>query len=173
MITIISSTNRPESNSGKIAVWLSNKLNNSGVEAQTLHLADLPADFAYQKIRKNTLPEFDDMMTEKIANVNKFIFIIPEYNGSYPGALKSFIDSVPPSHFYHKKAALIGISSGRTGALKALDDFTGVLHYLQVEVLSDKPKISSIESVISSTGTIEIPEIIHRIDKHLAKFMTF
>ena len=50
--------------------------------------------------------------------------------------------------FNHKKAALVGVSSGHAGALRPLDQFTSVLHYLQVEVYSGKPKLSSIEALL-------------------------
>src|SRR5690606_41407500 len=67
---------------------------------------------------------------------DKFLYIIPEYNGSYPGALKVFIDACEfPASFYHKKAALVGHSSGKYGNIRGIDHFTGVCHYMQMHVM--------------------------------------
>lgn len=99
--------------------------------------------------------------------------MIPEYNGGYPGILKAFVDAVPPKHFRGKKAALTGISSGKAGALKAMDDFTGILHYLQAEVLSDKPKFTDIENAFNEKNEFISDDINLRIDKQLDKFLGF
>ncbi|MFZ5555011.1 MAG: NADPH-dependent FMN reductase [Bacteroidota bacterium] len=173
MITIISSTNRKNSNSSKVAAIYLQKLKEKGVEAQVLNLEHLPHDFAYTQIEDVFSEEFDKVVQQYIISVEKFIFIIPEYNGGYPGILKTFIDSVHPKHFRGKKSALAGISAGRAGALKGMDDFTGILHYLQVEVLSDKPKISDIEKFIDENGQLTSAEAHTRMEKQLEKFLRF
>lgn len=173
MISIISSTNRPESYSLRLSKWINNCLTDSTIPSQILDLAELPGDFPAKKIRKINYPEFDSEIISKIENVNKFIFVIPEYNGSFPGILKTLIDSVPPRYFHGKKASLIGISSGKFGALRALDDFTGVLHYLQVEVLSNKPKLPEIEKLIDQNGKISDINTIERLQTHLNKIYSF
>ena len=53
-----------------------------------------------------------------------------------------------PKFWKGKKAALIGISSGRSGNVRGLEHLTGVLHYLQVEVCSAKPVISGIDGLL-------------------------
>ena len=173
MITIICSTNRPDSYSLKICHWLNNHLTNRGITSQILNISEFPDDFSTLKIKKLACPVFDKIVLEKIQNVNKFIFVIPEYNGSFPGILKTMVDSTPPRYFHNKRASLVGISSGRSGALRAMDDFTGVLHYLQVEVLSDKPKIGAIESVINPQNEIQNEDIVKRLSLHIEKFLSF
>ncbi len=48
-----------------------------------------------------------------------------------------------------KKAGLIGVASGHAGALRPLDHFTHILHHLKMEVLSSKPKLSNVDSLIT------------------------
>ena len=51
-------------------------------------------------------PAFEPIQ-EIVTKTDKFIFVIPEYNGSFPGVLKVFIDACSfPESFYEKKAAL-------------------------------------------------------------------
>ena len=149
MTTIICGTNRPDSNSERIAKIYQELLNE---ESQILLLKDLPRDFVYADTYGDGSAEFNAIVKEKITNADKFIFIIPEYNGGFPGVLKAFIDAVHPSNFYDKKAALVGISSGHTGALRPMDQFSDILHYLKVEVLSAKPKLSGIENLLDGNN---------------------
>lgn len=84
---------------------------------------------------------------------SKFIFIAPEYNGSYPGVLKLLIDSLDPSiAIRRKKAAVLGLSSGRGGNMRGLDHLTGVLHYLQVQVMPFLASIPKIEDSFDEMG---------------------
>jgi len=173
MITVISSTNRKNSYSSKVSAIYVRMLEQKGVQCKLLNLEHLPYDFAFTQIEGIFSEDFDKMMNEYIVSVEKFIFIIPEYNGGYPGILKAFIDSIPPKHFKGKKAALTGISAGRSGALKAMDDFTGILHYLQTEVLSDKPRITEIEKAINEKGEFISADLNERLNNQLDKFLSF
>lgn len=147
MITIISGTNRLDSVSSQIALYYQQILRNKGVEAQILDLATLPQDFIYSALYENTgqNTEFNTFQ-EVIDATERFVFIIPEYNNSFPGVLKAFIDGLRyPSSFDGKKGALVGISSGAQGAGLALSHFTDILHYLGMNVIPLKPKLSRIE----------------------------
>ncbi len=76
----------------------------------------------------------------------KFVFIVPEYNGSFPGVLKAFIDGLQfPDSFAGKKAALVGVSSGIQGAGLALSHLTDIFNYCGTHVLALKPKLMHIE----------------------------
>lgn len=145
MITIISGTNRRNSYSLKMAHTISEILDKREIPNRVFSLEELPSDFIFKKINGEEDAETDQIIESNIISAQKFIFVIAEYNGGFPGVLKGFMDTVPTKYFKGKKASLVGIASGRGAALRPLDHFTGVLHYLQVEVLSDKPKFSSIE----------------------------
>src|SRR5690606_28356407 len=85
----------------------------------------------------------------------KFIFIIPEYNGSFPGVLKVFIDACKyPTSFYGKKAALVGISSGKYGNIRGIDHFTGICHYINLHVLPLRIHIPAIHKELDENGKL-------------------
>ena len=119
-----------------------------------------------QTLRKNLID------LKKETSFKKFVFVIPEYNGSFPGVLKAFIDSLDFLKLSGKKAALIGLSSGHAGGLRALDHFTEILHHLKIEVYSDKPKLSGIEKLIDDTQLID-DKSIERLKKMLGNFIEF
>jgi len=169
MITIISGTNRPGSNSEKIANFY-HKF--TPEETQVLCLKDLPRDFVFADTFCDGSPEFNKIVEKNIIKADKFIFIIPEYNGGFPGILKAFIDAVHPKNFHNKKAALVGLSSGHSGALRPMDQFSDILHYLQVEVLSAKPKLSGVELLIKEDQLID-ERALSLLNDQIARFSKF
>ena len=86
---------------------------------------------------------------------DKFWFVFPEYNGGIPGMLKLFLDAISvrayKATFHGKKACLTGISTGRAGNLRGLDQLTNILNYLQVIVHPNKVPISSISRLKNAT----------------------
>lgn len=148
MITIISGTNRQNSVSSKVAQLYQSLLKQHQVDSNIIDLADLPKDFVYTALYDNNgkNPEFN-IFLEKIRASEKYVFVIPEYNGSFPGVLKAFIDGMEyPNSFQNKKCALVGISSGMQGAGLALSHMTDIFNYLGMNVLALKPKLAKIES---------------------------
>lgn len=172
MITVICGTNRRKSNSEKIASIYLELLQNIGEEVQLLKLEDLPTSFVFDEMNGNGTDSFAKTVEKYIQNSDRFIFIIPEYNGSFPGVLKAFIDTVPPKYFNYKKAALVGVASGHAGALRPLDQFTHVLHHLKVEVFSDKPKLSAIEDLLDD-DILNDASAIKRLENQIDKFIKF
>lgn len=143
MITIIVGTNRENSVSSKVAQYYLNLVQANGTDAQIINLKDLPNDFAFSATYANSgkNAEFNKFVT-LVNQTSKFIFVIPEYNGSFPGVLKLFLDCLQfPGSFANKKAALVGISSGVMGSALALSHFTDILNYLSMHVYAVKPRI--------------------------------
>lgn len=172
MTTIICGTNRENSNSAIISRVYEELIEKQGEEVSILFLKDLPKSFAYDEINGKKSDEFKVVIEKQIIPSNKFVFVIPEYNGGFPGVLKSFMDSVPPKDFNYKKAALVGVSSGHSGALRPLDQFTNVLHYLKVEVYSNKPKLSSIEALLDD-DKFNDDEALERLSDHVVEFLKY
>ncbi len=146
MITIIAGTNRPNAVSLEIAKLYSQILNNRKVNNQIVDLGKLPNDFTasalYENAGKN---DGFNLLRNSMAASDKFVFVVPEYNGSFPGVLKAFIDGLQfPDTFKNKKAALVGLSAGIQGAGIALSHMTDILNYCGTHVLAVKPKLMTI-----------------------------
>ena len=174
MITIVSGTNR----SGNVSLRVSKRLlefsTAMDIEAQLLDLQKLPKDFAYHNdVFGNGDPGFTAISNQYVANADKFIFVVPEYNGSFPGICKTFIDAVWPEQFNGKKAALVGLSSGRAGNLRGLDHLTGVLHYLDVAVLPNRVNIIHIDGQLDESGELIQEKTLHQLQRLLSNFSAF
>lgn len=152
MITIISGTNRSNSNTYKVASTCKEILDNRDCASQILSLEDLPNDFLFSEMYQEHTEEFTKTIEQYLHQADKIIFVIPEYHGSYPGVLKSFMDAISSDDVMNKKAMLIGVASGHAGGIRPLGHFTEVLHHLKVEVFSRKPKLSYIDKLLGPAG---------------------
>ena len=171
--TVISGTNRVGSNSLKIANHYKEKLEALGKKVKVLSLADLEPDHLVSCMYGKSTEKFAQLVKDNVENSSKFIFVLGEYNGGFPGAVKLFIDSVNPKFFYDKKAALCGLSSGHLGCVRGQDQFTDILNYLRIDVLALKPKLSGIEGLLSEDGKLTDERCIEAIDNQLNKFIIF
>ncbi len=164
MITIVSSTNRNDSVSYQLSQLYQGILKNLNTESHLIDLNELPADFTVTALYENSgKNEVFNKLRQIMKESEKFVFIVPEYNGSFPGVLKAFIDGLEyPGTFRDKKCALVGLSSGLQGAGLALSHLTDIFNYCGMHVLAHKPKLARIES------NMEGPEITNeRYMKHL------
>lgn len=173
MITIIASTSRTGSATLKVAKYYRKRLAEKGAEAGILSLMDLPPNLLQTDLYGKRSVEFGHIL-EGINRTDKFIFIIPEYNGSYPGVLKVFIDACDfPESFYEKKAALVGISSGRYGNIRGIDHFTGVCHYFNLHVMPLKLHIANIKTELDADGNLFKEDTVKFTDEQMDKFIQY
>jgi NAD(P)H-dependent FMN reductase len=145
-IVIVCGTNRNDSVSYQIAQIYQDLLQSMGQKSELIDLKDLPSDFAYTALyEKAGSNEHFNHYRDVMEAADKFVFIVPEYNGSFPGILKTFIDGLKyPMTFRDKKCALVGLSSGMQGAGLALSHLTDIFHYCGTTVLALKPKLGNI-----------------------------
>ncbi|HMI05323.1 MAG TPA: NAD(P)H-dependent oxidoreductase [Pedobacter sp.] len=173
MVTIISGTNRPSSNTLKVAKYYQKILKLKGLETHLFNLEDLPPTLISSDLYGKRSPEFEAIQ-EMIAQTTKFLFIIPEYNGSFPGVLKTFIDACNfPDSFYDKKAALVGVSSGKYGNIRGIDHFGGVCSYLHLNVLPLRLHIAAIRMELDEQGNFFKEDTLKFTDQQMDKFIAF
>jgi len=94
MITIVSTTNREESMTYKVALSYSKLLDQMHVEHQIFDLCHLPTDFMFSNFGDTATDDFVNQVDQYINKADRFIVISPEYHGSYPGIFKAFIDCI-------------------------------------------------------------------------------
>lgn len=173
MVTIISATNRPESNSIKIAQSYSQILEKQGVRSKVLSLEKVPVDIAFNELFSRRSGKFQELLDKYIIPSQKYVIIAPEYNGSFPGILKTFIDAMHPELLRGKKVALVGVSSGRAGNLRGMDHLTGILHYLGLHVHPNKLPISSVLSMLDDKGDLKDANTLEALEKHATALINY
>lgn len=155
MITIISGTNRQNSMTAVVAKNYADNIRSKTDQIVNLvDLEDIQNDLLHAEMyngeaMKNQLKEVQD---QTILPADKFIFVVPEYNGSYPGIVKLFIDAISVRNykgsFLGKKALLVGVASGRAGCLRGMDHLNGTLNHIGITVHPNKLPLSSISLLL-------------------------
>lgn len=180
IIEIISCTNRPESRTKKIAGFYAALLAaEHGLKADVLSLCELPHDFVFTSIygdAKMVDPAFT-ALRERVARAEAIVFVLPEYNGSFPGVLKAFIDGLHwPSDLADKPVAMLSLSAGTMGGALAMSHLTDVMHYYGAMVLPTKPRLPRVQLMMDKeTGEITDGyhlEIIRLQQRQLAALAT-
>lgn len=166
MYLIISGTNRAGSNTLKVAKEYQRLLKEKEVDSVLLSLEGLnllKRDADFEKIENELIIPFQD-----------YIFVSPEYNGSFPGALKLLFDT-GKTHalWWHKKALLTGVSTGRAGNLRGMDHLSDVLNHVKVMVHHNKLPISSVDKLMDAEGHFTDSSTLKAINTQLDEFITW
>lgn len=172
MLIIVAGSGRSESKSFKVALHYRKLLSDKGIETDLLSLEELPDDIIFHSLKGQPSQRLDELIDSRVKPHEKLIFIMPEFNGSFPGLLKLFLDACDKDLFRGKKAALIGISAGRAGNLRGMDHLTNILHHIGIEVLSNKIPISSIDKIITTAG-FENEETEKVLIRQIDQFLKF
>jgi chromate reductase, NAD(P)H dehydrogenase (quinone) len=166
MITIIAGTNRKGSNTKKVANIYKRLLAEKNIESKLLALDE------FEVHERNA--DFETMENEHLVSADKFIFILPEYNGSFPGVLKMMIDNSDVKLAWpNKKALLVGVASGRAGNLRGMEHLTGSLMHLKMIVHHNRLPLSSIHTLLNEAGDITDANTIKTIQAQLDEFVNF
>ena len=145
-VVVVAGTNRPHSLTAQVADYYASLLEKHACIPQVLQLTQLPADFTVTALYayKGKHPAFN-LLRKHMEDGEKYVFVVPEYNGSFPGVFKAFIDGLQlPDTFQGKKCALVGVSKGSQGGVLALSHLTDIFHYLKMHVHPLKPRLSNI-----------------------------
>ncbi len=175
MITVIVGTNRPNSRARHIANLYVSLLRTQNAECQLLDLAFLPDDVSVSALYDNTgRHDGFNALADLAGAADKLVMVVPEYNCSYPGVLKTFIDGLPyPGGIRGKKAALIGLSSGGQGGLLALSHLSDVLMYLGTAVLPARVRLPFIDKHLNKEGELNHPLYQQLLQEQAEQLLAF
>lgn len=173
MISLIIGTNRPESNSGRIARHVAELYAALGEPLNIIDLAQFPAD-AFSPAAYATKSPAVTAASDAILQSRGLLIVTPEYNGSYPGALKALIDLLPfPAAFERRPVAFIGISAGEWGALRPVEHLQGVFGYRNGHIYPERVFVPAVHTVIGKDGRITDGKLIARLSRQASGFLNF
>ena len=163
-ICILSGTDRPGSMALKIAKYIQPHFQEKGVETRIVSLEDFPLhEVAGGKYGKK-LPEVEAFRNQVI-DADGIVMIIPEYNGSFPGILKLFVDYLPfPEAFSKKPIAFIGEAAGAFGALRAVEQMQMVCSYRNAHVYPERVFLQRVNKIFDEERGIKdemVSELLH------------
>ena len=172
-ILIISGTNRPNSSALKVSRVLERHYAAANVPADLLNLEDLPCELFQGSVYKVKPPAMVELQDRVIAAAGLHV-VTPEYNGSFPGVLKYFIDLLKyPDSFEHKPIAYVGEASGTWGGLRAVEQLQMVFGYRHAHSYPVRVFIPGVQKLFDVAGTLTDPAIDGRLAEQTRGFAKY
>ena len=173
MITVISGTNRPGSSTLKVAKIVVSELAALGRESTLLDLATLPAQI-FDPSSYAQKPAAFESFQQAILDTHGIITVIPEYNGSFPGVMKYFLDMLRfPDSLVDQPVAFVGLSAGRWGALRAVEQLELVFQYRNAHIFGGRLFLPGIVNALDPSGQLTNPELAERMQVLVSRFVGF
>lgn len=171
-IVVVCGTNREGALSRLLAREVAQTYTERGHEVDFLDMAELPADALLPTAYKEKTPSVDALVQRFLA-CDGAVFVIPEYNGSYPGIVKLFVDMLPyPEGFDSRPCAFIGLAAGQFKSLRAVEHFQQVAGYRNAYVYPRRIFIGdSFKQFID--GKLADDELTKRLDAQAEGFLHF
>ncbi|CAN5657965.1 hypothetical protein BH10BDE1_BH10BDE1_27130 [soil metagenome] len=135
---IIVGTDRVGSNSKRIADVLQGLYKAAGEDVEIIELQDVMKGLVASPQYGNVTHPVLKAATDKVEHSDGLIIVTPEYNGSFPGALKYFIDHLRyPEAFEARPICFVGIG-GMFGGLRPVEHLQQVFGYRNAYVFPER-----------------------------------
>jgi len=171
-IVIVPGTNRSGSNSLHLARQVQSDYDALGCSTDLLEL-HLEADFLSPTAYKHHTAAITSRV-DRFLKADGVVFVIPEYNGSYPGVLKLFVDMLPDKiSFNGRPCAFIGIAAGQFQALRAVEHFQGVAGYRNAYMFPNRVFVGGVHKVIGPDQKLSDVELVTRLQTQAKGFVAF
>ena len=174
MIITLSGTNRPGANTKIVAQSVFNRVSKivGEKESRFMDLASLKQEIFDPSAYGQKPLWFIDEFQKPILDASGLIIVTPEYNGSFPGALKYFIDMLKfPESLVGLPVALIGIAAGQFGALRSVEQLEMILHYRKTHIFGERLFVPAIHQVLKPDGSLG--DLDERLDSLVTGFAAF
>ena len=137
-----------------------------------LDMNELPPEIL-QPSCYNEQPQPVAELVERFLKSDGVVFVVPEYNGSYPGILKLFIDMLPfPQGFDSRPCAFIGLAAGQFKSLRAVEHFQQVAGYRNAYLYPRRLFIGdSFKQFVD--GKLADDELTKRLQQQAEGFVTY
>ena len=169
---IISATNRPNSNSRIVAGIIQNIYKSLNCSMEIISLRDVPFEDLIKDPYTPHLPEGVRKVISKLDTSSGFIIVCPEYNGSFPGIFKFFIDHWSyPETFEYRPMAFIGLG-GRFGGLRAVEQLQQIMGYRNAFMYPQRVFLQNISDLLEN-GKIKDQTIMELLHQQASGFLKF
>jgi NAD(P)H-dependent FMN reductase len=171
-ILVISGTNRPGANALRVANVILGHYQKAGVTAELFSLAEMPKE-VFDPSSYATKPANFVAVQQRILDASGLHVVTPEYNGSFPGVLKYFIDMLKfPESFERKPVAFVGEAAGIWGGLRSVEQLQHIFGYRNAHIFPERVFIPGVNGKFDASGTLDA-ELSARLAKQAAGFAEF
>lgn len=163
---IIAGTDRPGSNTLKIAKYVQSIYKGLGEDVEIIDLHQMKEHF-HSGLQYGSQSVEMKPYLDKVVGSEGLIVICPEYNGSMPGMLKYFIDHMKfPESFEFRPVSFIGLG-GLFGGLRPVEHLQQVFGYRNAFIYPERVFIMNVHRILSPEGQVQ-DELVDRLLKQQA-----
>lgn len=147
-IVTLLGTPRPGNFTGKALRLVDAELREQGANVETFDPAEM------ELVPPGSTPTEDARaMQEAVGAASGVVLSTPEYHGCFSSTLKLMIENLGfPSALSGKPVALLGVASGRIGAIKSLEQLRGVCSHVGAIVLPGPVSVAGVNRVFDEEG---------------------
>ncbi len=173
MICLIAGTNRPQSQTLRVTRILEKRYKALGVATQVLDLNGLPSEIflpsAYTEKPHSFAPYSDAVL-----KADGLVVVTPEYNGSFPGVLKLFIDMLKfPESFERKPVAFVGLAAGMWGALRSVEQLEGIFKYRNAFLFNERVFLPRVETQLNADDSFTQALTGQLVESQVKNFVSY
>jgi NAD(P)H-dependent FMN reductase len=173
MMTLLIGTNRPHSNTRKVARQIEEIYAEMKVPLNVLDLAKLPPEI-FSADSYAIKPKSFEPFSNGILQASGLHVVSPEYNGSVPGVLKYFIDMLKfPESFVQRPVCFVGLAAGIWGALRPVEQLQAIFLYRNAFLFPERVFLPGIRDLLNENGRLIDVELINRLKSQAEGFVTF
>ena len=173
MITLIVGTNRPGSNTRKVAKHIEDIYATLGVPLRVLDLAHLPPGI-FSPDSYGEKPTAFKPFSDGVLQADGLIVVTPEYNGSVPGVLKYFIDMLKfPESFEKRPVCFVGVAAGMWGALRPIEQLQMIFGYRNAFLYPERVFLPHIGDAMDERGAFKDADLTDRLKSQAEGFIDF
>src|SRR5437879_5509013 len=173
MITLIVGTNRPGSNSRKVAAHVEEIYAELKVPLHVLDLAHLPPEI-FSPTSYAEKPRAFQPFAEAVLNSAGLHVVSPEYNGGIPGVLKYFIDMLKfPESLINRPVCFVGVAAGMWGALRPVEQLQAIFGYRYAFIYPERVFLPAINDLLDARGRLKDAELLGRLKTQANGFVDF
>ena len=173
MLTLIIGTNRPNSNTRKVARHVEEVYRELKTPLNVLDLAELPPEIFNPRSYAEKPASFA-RFAEGILASTGLIVVTPEYNGSVPGILKYFIDMLKfPESFEQRPVCFVGLGAGMWGALRPVEQLQMIFGYRNAFLYPERVFLPKINQLLDENGNFTDATIPERLRAQARGFIQF
>ncbi len=173
MIALIVGTNRPGSNTRKVAAHLEEFYAELKVPLRVLDLAQLPPEI-FSPASYAEKPKSFQTFADAVLQADGLHVVTPEYNGGMPGILKYFIDMLKfPESFERRPVCFTGVAAGIWGALRPVEQLQAIFGYRNAHLYPERVFLPQINNLLDAASRLKDADLLERLKSQASGFTDF
>jgi NAD(P)H-dependent FMN reductase len=172
-VGIIIGTNRLGALSSKLGQELRSIYEKRANSVDLIDLAEMDGSFVDSSAYRHPSESVKKLVARFLA-CDAVVFIVPEYNGSYPGALKLYLDMFPfPQGFEKRPCGYVGLAAGQFQGLRAVEHLQQVAGYRNAHNFARRVFIGNSYGQFDESDALKDADLHARLCRQADEFLAF